>query len=390
MGVLVGIAFALFYSVMGLPLGRLADLWSRTRIITLCIGVWGLMTVASGLAENYWQLLIARMGVAIGEAGLVPAAWPLISEYFSAGGRARALSFFQIGGFSGSGLAFIIGAAVIGSVSLEGSVALPFIGHLQPWRQVLILVGLGTILFVLPTLTIKEPDRRARPNTQSNVSEKKAEQSIRSLISYLRKRWQLYFFFNVGMGLLLLTLTTAAVWVPTFFIRYHGLTVEKTGYLYGMITLLAAVPGVYIGGWLADKLSSRGVRNAYLKVILAGTILMTPFIIIAPFYSSYVPALLSFAIFLFFNGMTNGVAVTYIQSVTPLPVRGQISAIYTISLNIIAFSGASLLPIIAGAISTGNEGLGIALSLLCGAAGLGAAFIFTFKWRTFETALKSV
>jgi MFS family permease len=188
------------------------------------------------------------------------------------------------------------------------------------------------------------------------------------------------------MGFVLMTLMTAATWAPTFLIREHHVTVEHAGYTYGFITLLVAVPGVYFGGWLADKLSNGGVRNAYLKTIVGATLAMMPCIIAAPLFSSYSAAAAGFALFLFFNGTTNGVAVTYIQSITPAHVRSQVSALYLLSINLIGFCGPTLLPLLARTVTESGKSIGTPLSLLGGAASLGAVLIFLLNWRAFDAA----
>lgn len=157
---LAGLAFSIFYSVMGLPLGWLADRMSRRMIILVGMIAWSIMTALCGLATSFLALFIARVGVGIGEAALSPAAYSLISDYFPPERRARAISAYAMGPYLGSGLALIIGGQVIEAASRMGPFTIEGLGTFAPWQAVFFAVGLPGVIIALLFLLIREPERR--------------------------------------------------------------------------------------------------------------------------------------------------------------------------------------------------------------------------------------
>src|SRR5580698_8597174 len=159
-GLLQGLSFALFYTVMGLPLGRLADTRSRRNLIAGGVVVWSLFTSACAIAKSFWSLFFTRIGVGVGEAGLSPAAYSLISDYFPPDKLGVAISVYYMGVFLGSSLALLVGGVVVDIMSRVHTVTLPLIGTIASWRVTFLVVGLPGLLFALLVYTIKEPLRR--------------------------------------------------------------------------------------------------------------------------------------------------------------------------------------------------------------------------------------
>ncbi|HEX2713091.1 MAG TPA: MFS transporter, partial [Candidatus Acidoferrales bacterium] len=136
MSLLMGFSFALFYSVFGFPLGRLADSKSRRGIIAAGMVLWSILTTACGLARYFWHLLLLRMGVGVGEAALSPSAYSLISDYFPRDRRATAISVYSMAVYLGSGLASLLGGLIVGFASTKGSWTLPAVGAVRPWQLI--------------------------------------------------------------------------------------------------------------------------------------------------------------------------------------------------------------------------------------------------------------
>ena len=136
LGLLQGPAFALFYALVGLPIGRWADRYSRRAIIAWGISIWSVMTAVCGLARNFLQLFLARVGVGVGEAALSPAAYSMIADYFPREKLGRAVGVYQAGAFFGAGLSFLVGGLVIQAVAKAGEISLPVIGEVQAWQMV--------------------------------------------------------------------------------------------------------------------------------------------------------------------------------------------------------------------------------------------------------------
>ena len=154
---LLGLSFAIFYCVVALPIGRLVDIWSRKKIITVGITLWSLMTALCGLAQNYAQLFLARVGVGVGEASLAPAAYSILADTFPPRKLGLAMGIFNMGTAVGAGLALIIGGTIISFVTgeNEGTISLFGIEFLSGWQWVFILVGLpGLLIAVLTSLTV--------------------------------------------------------------------------------------------------------------------------------------------------------------------------------------------------------------------------------------------
>ena len=155
---LAGLAFSLFYAVMGLPLSRIADKGNRRNLIAAGIGVWSLMTALCGLAKGYWSLFAARVGVGVGEATLGPAAYSMITDYFPKDVLARALSVYMIGVTLGSGLAYMLGSAVVSYVEGMDQIMLPLFGSMEGWQLTFVIIGLpGVLVSFLLLSTVKEP-----------------------------------------------------------------------------------------------------------------------------------------------------------------------------------------------------------------------------------------
>ncbi len=160
MGLIMGSAFALFYTILGIPLGWLADRFSRRGIIAAGITIWCLMTAACGLSRNFGQLFLARVGVGVGEAALSPSALSLISDYFPRERRGRAISFYNMGVSLGAGIAMIGGGWIIAGIIDAPPTTLPVVGEIYAWQTVFLVVGLPGLAIAALMATVREPERR--------------------------------------------------------------------------------------------------------------------------------------------------------------------------------------------------------------------------------------
>ena len=182
---LLGASFALFYSFLGIPLGRFADLYNRKKIIIGGIGLWSIMTALCGLTKNYGQLFLARMGVGIGEATLSPAAYSIISDYFSQKRLAMAISVYSLGIYLGSGLAYAGGGYLIQKLDKMENILLPLIGEIYAWQLIFIIVGLpGLLISLLVFLFVKEPVRQGGQAQSPSLTE---------VWQYLKENGQVFF-----------------------------------------------------------------------------------------------------------------------------------------------------------------------------------------------------
>ncbi|MBB6093459.1 MFS family permease [Povalibacter uvarum] len=238
MGFLTGLAFAAVYTVMGVPLARLADRSSRVNLIAISIVVWSAFTALTGTAKTYVHLLVARVGVGIGEAGCNPAAYSLISDYFESKRRATALSIYQLGAYAGSFLGMLLAG---------------WVAHTHGWRMAFFVVGLpGLVIALLVKITLREPPRGFSDETKVVSEPPSAWVVIRSLLSkpsfrHLAFAAALHNFVIYGAG----------NFYSAFLMRSHGMSVAEVGFQLAIVTVVGGVAGTYFGGWLSDWFANR-------------------------------------------------------------------------------------------------------------------------------------
>lgn len=267
LGLFSGLCFAVFYSVLGLPIARWADRGNRRSIITLALSVWSLMTVLCGMAQTFWQLALARVGVGVGEAGAIAPAQSLIVDYFPPDQRALALSIFTAAGTAGSVLAFGLGGYVAATYG---------------WRSAFLLAGApGLLLALIARIALAEPRLQLRARGAAVVSERTRE----ALAMLWRKRSFRYGL--LGCLLSFLVQYGGLVFFPSFLMRTMNVSLAEVGVKYGAVVAVASVVGTLCGGWLADHLGRRDVRwLAWLPGIACA--LSSPAYVLALFMNDFV------------------------------------------------------------------------------------------------------
>lgn len=330
MSLLLGLSFAMFYSFLGLPIGRLADRRNRRGIIAVGIAVWSVMTALSGLARNYTQLFLARMGVGVGEAALSPAAYSLIADYFPKDRLGTAIGVYSLGIYLGSGLALMVGGWVAGQVSTAASYLVPVIGEVRPWQAVFLVVGIPGLLLAAWVATLREPRRGG----MSGAPPLAHPLPVAEVAGYVRGQVSAFAGHNVGFALIALVNYAWAYWVPTWLQRVHGWTPQHVGLVYGGWTATFGVAGVVIGGWLGDVMARRGYSDARLRIGLigiAGELAAGLWFLTAPTTNmewALIPGT-------FFASFGFGAAAAAIQEISPGPMRAQTSALYLFVINLI-------------------------------------------------------
>ncbi|HBZ95825.1 MAG TPA: MFS transporter [Pseudomonas sp.] len=320
MSLLMGLSFALFYTICGIPLGRVDDTRSRRGLIAVGILFWSAATAACGMAKMYWQFLLCRIGVGVGEAALSPAAYSLIADSFPAERRATAISVYSMGVYLGSGLAFLVGGLVIQFASAQGDVTLPVLGEVRPWQLIFLILGVAGVLFTLLMLAVKEPARRgAGAGVAVPLSE---------VGRYIRANRRTVLLHNFGFAGLAFAGYGSAAWVPTFYIRTYGWDAGQVGIVYGCIVAVFGCLGIVFGGRLADLMAKRGRSDANMRVGLYAALGALPLVALFPLMDSAFWASVLLAPTVFCLSMPFGVAPAAIQEIMPNSMRGQASAIY--------------------------------------------------------------
>ncbi len=339
-GLLHGLAFALFYTFVGVFIARLADNWNRTKLIAIGVLLWGLATAACGLAGSFATLFIARIFVGIGEATLSPAAYSMISDYFPPDKRARAMSVYTSGIYFGVGAALIFGGIVIGLIERVGLLELPILGSIKAWQAVFFVVGLpGLLFFAIVRLFVREPARREVSATPPTFAAFRA---------YFTTRRRLYLGHYIGFAFMVLYSYSFSAWTPAVITRVYGLTPAESGLWLGIVILLSAPLGIMTGSVLSQRLRTTYGKGAALHVGVLGAFAGLVPAILFPFASNVGIALVLMGITQFLISLPFGVAPAALHEVTPNQFRGQVIAIYLFFINII---GLGTGPMIVGLIT---------------------------------------
>jgi MFS family permease len=328
---LAGLAFTLFYTVMGIPFAWLADRGSRRNLIVVSVTFWSIMTALCGLAHNFLTLFLARIGVGVGEAGLSPAAYSMIADSFPAQKRARPLGVYAAGAILGVGLALIIGGAVVAWANTAPPVVLPGFGELKTWQLAFLIVSVPGPLLALVLLLVREPRRH-----ESRVSAPGVDAG--SLKHFLAERGGVFTLLAFGYSLIGVAIAAYLSWTPAFLIRSHGWSIARIGTVYGLVLLVFSTAGILVGGWLVDRLAARGARDAVLKVSIGGCALALPFALAAPFTPSGEAAMATIAVMSFLFGLAQGLPPAALQAIAPNRVRSRVIALYLLVGNIVAFT----------------------------------------------------
>ena len=333
LALLHGLAFVIFYVGLGIPLGYVADRISRKKLIVASIAIWSLTTAACGLTKSFGQLFSARIGVGIGEAGLSPASYSLIGDYFAPGKRSAALGAYTVAMFFGGGLALLIGGLVVQAVGSNPNVTLPLVGEIRSWQAVFILVGLPGLLVALLALTIREPQRRSDHAVLASEQPKGpgfAEQFARHRSSYL-----LHF---AGFAALSIPFNVTLLWARPFLSRVLGLTPAQGAFAVGTLMMLFCSLGVVVGSLMADRMQRRGQLDGTVRVaLLAACGLVVP-LAIFPFMPTVVSACVVLAVILFFGAFAYGAGPAALQMITPNGQRAMMSALYLLGINIVGLT----------------------------------------------------
>jgi MFS family permease len=358
MGLLHGIAFALFYAALGIPIARLSDQHSRRWIILVGMVVWSAMTAACGVARNFWQLFIARIGVGVGEAALSPAAYSMIADIFPPHRLGRALSIYSSGVFFGAGIAFMLGGAIIGALEAVQTIVLPVVGEIRSWQAVFFMVGIPGALFALLMLTVPEPARKSLIPTTTRMA-------LPGLWSYIKANRRVVGGHFLGFSLLAVVFNGYIAWAPTQLIRDFSVSAGEAGRALGAVIFLFGGSGIVVGGIVADRLSKHGYSDANMRTGVIAAVGLLPACVLAPQMSSFGGSIAAYAAFFFFSSFPYGAAAAALQVMAPHDLRARLSAIYLLVLNLI---GIGLGPLTIAAVSDhflgGKAYLGTAMSIV--------------------------
>jgi predicted MFS family arabinose efflux permease len=324
-GLLTGIAFAFFYTLLGIPIARYAERGNRATIIGTAVIVWSGFTVLSGMAQNFTQLFLARIGVGVGEAGCTPPAHALISDYVSPEKRASAIAFYSLGVPIGTALGFLIGAQL---------------GATYGWRVAFLAVGLpGVALGLIAMLTLKEPRKLGLVAAGTNAN----TPGFFEAMGVLAKK-KSYIYSVLAVTMISFLGYAHAVFMPQFYARSYGLDLRTIGTISAATALLAGGLGTYLGGVLADRAAKTDVR-AYVTMPAIALLVGTPFFLIAMTTNNLTLTVAMLAFPTFLNAMWYGPIYAAVQGLSPVRMRATAVAIMLFVINMV---GLGLGPLMIG------------------------------------------
>jgi len=337
-----GLAFGLFYASLGIPIAWLADRKNRVWIITIALSVWSAMTALCGAAQNFWQLFMARLGVGVGEAGGVAPAYSLISDYFPAYMRARAMSLYSFGIPIGSCLGIVMGGVL---------------NNYLGWRAAFVIVGLlGVAIAPLFRLTVREPERGRFDGSAAKVEPAPYKDVMRT-IKLKKSFWYLTlgaaFSSMMGYGLFF--------WLPSFFVRSFGAdlpgfftwlpealvpagagVVLYASYFFGLILLFGGVLGIWLGGVLADRLGAAD-RAAYARVPAYAFLATLPSFLLGLLVENLLIVMVAFTVAQALALLWLGPVLAALQSLVGPNMRASVSALYLLINNLIGLGLGNLI-----------------------------------------------
>ena len=316
LGLMGGLAFALFYTALGIPVAMLADRRSRTWIITAALTIWSAMTAVCGLAQNFWQLFMARLGVGVGEAGGVAPAYSVIADYFPPHQRARALGVYSFGVPIGSALGILFGGYIATKID---------------WRYAFFIVGIaGIVLAPIFRLTVTEPPRGQYDSQALNTA---PAPSLAVIFSTLLRKPT---FWLVSLGAASSSMVGYGLffWLPSLLVRSFDLDLLQASQFFGAILLVGGIAGTWAGGWLADRLGAEN-RRAYVLVPAVAFLATFPLYAIAVLSQNPVMTFLALLLPVGLGLAWLGPILSVIQHIVPPAMRATTSAVFLFINNLI-------------------------------------------------------
>lgn len=333
---LQGAAFTLVYCLAAYPLGRLADRVNRCSLLTIGIMLWSLMTIYSGFAGSYVQMLFARAGVGIGEAVLIPAALSLIADYFRPAQRGRPIGIFSSATFLGTGIALLAGGFALAMLKNVPSVQVPFIGTMPVWRSVFLTVGIpGLLIALILAATIRDPSRKRIVVTDIGSVNRA---SMSKFIKFLSSSRRLFVSVYCISGLFTFVAFSVGPWLPTMLVRKFAMVPSQAGITVGLAVTICGTIGAVVAGWLSDRWTKSERLGHKFAVLMFSFILMIPAVIGITTATSPNTAIAFIVLFAFANAGGFAAIAASLQDIVPNHFRGQASAVLLIVNGLIGFT----------------------------------------------------
>ena len=340
-GLLMGFSFAMFYSVFGLPIGRLADRVNRKRIIIVGIAVWSVATALGGFAQGFWALFVARVLVGAGEAALSPAALSMIADKFPREKRGPATGVFIAGGQLGSAVALIGGGALLGSLLKQPKIeGVPFVGSVFAWQSVFWIAGACGIIGILMMALVDEP-KRGGQDAPGEGEVKPASSS--EVIAYLKNNRDAWLAVLVAPSFYTLLVFAVLTWTPAFFERAYGWSMDVIGPVFGVTALVSGLVSPVLSGTLIQFMEKRGLEDAPLRTFLYFGAPSAIFMITAMLIGNGVLSMVFLGLGLAASTAVLATPQIGVQNIAPVAMRGQVTAMLFLLMNLLGMGGGPLI-----------------------------------------------
>jgi len=374
-----GVAYSLFYAAAGIPLGWLVDRFSPRWIICIGVLVWSVATMLCAFSPGFAWLFSCRLGVGIGEAALVPAAFVIIATSFPRGHMAMASALFMVGSLAGNGAAFAVGGQVVSTLNTAAGFNFPYIGHFEPWRAAFIIVGCPGLVLAWFALFLPDRTMKRDPYAQGSTA---ATGETFYFRSFLRTNSRFLLCHLGGFALLGAAAYAGQAWGPTYLTQAYGWRSSQVGNAFGLIIGVFGTIGTFSSAKLVDGWFRGGTRDAHVRFHIITTLIGAPFAVAAFLVpnSGLCVAFLCVAYVSLFSFA--GTATSALQLVAPPGLRGRVAALYGIAL---VLGGAAAGPLIVATIQdvffAKNDQMGAAIAIstaVCACASL-VLMLFALK-----------
>jgi MFS family permease len=364
--VLQGPAFLILYSVAMIPIGRLVDSRRRVLLISLGILVWSVSTSLAGICDSYWQLFLTRIGVGVGEAVLVPAAFSLIPDTFPRSRLGLATGVFGTGGALGLGSSLFIGGSVYGYFEERGAILRPWGGVIEPWQQTFLVIGAPGILLAILFFCLPEPHRRKAPGIDT---------APKSTLAYARREISWLTTLMIASGFASATLYTAVTWISVFLTRKHGWPIAAAAMTAGLIQIGASIIGTAGVGIISDFIARRGSHRRLMicSIALAIAAITGALFPLAPTASS---ALVLWGATVMLSSVPISVASSNFQEQVHTDHRGILSAVYVFVMSTFAFIISTVAVAYISEVLLGGDSIHLALSAVIAFSGSVSAILY--------------
>lgn len=365
-GLLHGTAFMFAFAFFGLLAGALADRFNRRWIIFYCVTIWSLASAACGMAHNFWQLLLARLGVGVGEAGLNPAATSMIADFFPRERLTTAMAVFAMGSTIGSGCAYLLGGKIVDWVANMDSIVIPLVGQIHSWQAVFYIVGIPGAFLSLLIFTVPEPLRRGQDVAQRQMSFwQNAFGAYGNLFKFIRSHRRFFLCHYTGFGIAMIVVVGAGTWYPAHMARTFGWSASQIGLVLGLSLAIPGVIGNLLSGYCVDAMYRRGYRDAQMRWYAGCLIVAIPIGLFAMTSNNPWAFVGALCVFVAMVSALPTCAGAALNIVTPNELRGTGYAFFALVTGTL---GAGLGPVFIAGVSdhlfTGGTSIGRAIAAL--------------------------